>query len=464
MTIVAEDLAQLMQSSMDAGLTTIKSLITPVCNVKGYSAKGDGVTNDTQYITDALNAATNKETVFMPPGVYLVDSITIPVGVKLIGSGIGITTIKANSVVNTIKLSEGASLENLTVDGNSKVNYSGVLIDNANDCKVINVESKNNGYHGIAITTGLRNVLQNCYTSGNGYRGVLIDPNSGYNRVINLYSYLDGLAGILIGHNSYRNHVIGGMIIQPGDAGVWVHNQAYGNILTGFTVISPAGTAPGVLLVANSYDNILSNFQVIDAFRGILIRGEDVLTGYVNGNTRNNIISDFYLEGNAATDSIGISFDQLAGSSYIPQNNKIFNGRINNFYDAIGDVVGVADANYFADIDTENITNFVFRMGTDYGNSRVHNIKGYTPFGSLASETAHPAVPATTVPVTNPFPFTCAVYISGIPVGGGVLINGTNTNSTQHDDGNGMHIVGPGQTIALTYPSGTPVWRWFGLM
>ena len=87
--------------------------------------------------------------------------------------------------------------------------------------------------------------------------------------------------------------------------------------------------------------------------------------------------------------------------------------------------------------------------------------------GNLSTGTAeygaHPAVPATGVAVTNPYPFPVQIFVSGLPAGGGVLINGSNANSVFHDGGNGTYTILPQQTITLSYSSGTPAWRWWGM-
>ena len=55
----------------------------------------------------------------------------------------------------------------------------------------------------------------------------------------------------------------------------------------------------------------------------------------------------------------------------------------------------------------------------------------------------------------NPFPFDCAVYITGGTVTA-VAIGGTATGLTS-----GQFFVPAGETITLTY-SAAPTWTWFG--
>jgi hypothetical protein len=74
-------------------------------NVQRYGAVGDGVTDDTEAIQDALDAAGEEvasdvygATVSVPPGVYLIsDQIIIPSAVSLVGSGSRVSVIRANA-------------------------------------------------------------------------------------------------------------------------------------------------------------------------------------------------------------------------------------------------------------------------------------------------------------------------------------------------------------------------------
>lgn len=68
-----------------------------VFNVKAYGATGDGATDDSTAIQNAINAADNGGLVFFPQGTYIISS-TINIttnNTALIGSGAGATVIKA---------------------------------------------------------------------------------------------------------------------------------------------------------------------------------------------------------------------------------------------------------------------------------------------------------------------------------------------------------------------------------
>lgn len=102
MSRVDELVAQAAQATLDAYNTTVKSLITPVFNVIGYGATGDGVTDDTTAIKAAITAAaaagtgTQTGIVYFPPGNYLVTaSLPVERGYHFLGAGQYATTIIA---------------------------------------------------------------------------------------------------------------------------------------------------------------------------------------------------------------------------------------------------------------------------------------------------------------------------------------------------------------------------------
>lgn len=115
---------------------TATQLAEIATNVTSFGAKGDGVTDDTVAIQNALASISSGGILFFPKGTYLSGSFTIPRNVRVVGAGQYQTILKLKNGVNTdfvvFNGARGAGLENLSIDGNRQNNTagSGVLIKN----------------------------------------------------------------------------------------------------------------------------------------------------------------------------------------------------------------------------------------------------------------------------------------------------------------------------------------------
>ena len=103
---------------------TLSSKLSDVVSVKDFGAVGDGVTDDTASIQNALDTASR---VFFPSGLYAVTSITIRDFTDLYGRpefyGIATTTTKA--VVNIV--GRRCMIESLNVDQGFNTNYTAAI-------------------------------------------------------------------------------------------------------------------------------------------------------------------------------------------------------------------------------------------------------------------------------------------------------------------------------------------------
>jgi PA14 domain/Pectate lyase superfamily protein/Calx-beta domain len=125
-------------------------------NVKDFGAKGDGVTDDTQALKNALAAADKVawSTVYLPTGTYIVKETLFPGSdkVRWLGAGKNSSTIKAANGFASDFLYEGSGLsqvtfENLGIDANAKkvsastfYNYKATQIRNSTDIQYLNVK------------------------------------------------------------------------------------------------------------------------------------------------------------------------------------------------------------------------------------------------------------------------------------------------------------------------------------
>jgi len=117
-----------IQSGTGAVATTVQARLRRRLDVKDFGAKGDGVTNDTVAIQNALNAASQQE-LYFPNGTYMVNA-TLIVKTKTILTG-------ENGEASIIKAMTGLALgspllrnENQTVAGTDDlINFSKLTFD-----------------------------------------------------------------------------------------------------------------------------------------------------------------------------------------------------------------------------------------------------------------------------------------------------------------------------------------------
>src|SRR5699024_11016640 len=102
-------------------------------NVKNFGALGDGIKDDTLAIKNAIDSI-SIGTIFFPPGTYVVkplksnalQAITMKSNLRILGSGVGITTLKfANSARNNCAVvgifgGNNVTIASLTIDGNKQ--------------------------------------------------------------------------------------------------------------------------------------------------------------------------------------------------------------------------------------------------------------------------------------------------------------------------------------------------------
>lgn len=437
----------------------------------------DGLTNDFSAITAALTSGAKRVTVPGSGTAYCTQTLNIPQGVEFIGEG---GSLRVPDGINAVNLHDEAKISDLTIDGSEGSVGSGVILL-GDSCTVRNVTVNNFGYHGFASAQGGANrcILIGCRAFNCGHRGINLSEGSWYNRITNFEARNCKRSGIILGYLSNFNIVqsvyIDGYSAAVGGAGLWIHMNSDYNLFDD-VVIGPqesvGDTCPSLLLGAGSCGNSFSRIKILGAgTRAVLLWNQDVdhlELGTFNTPLAGNRFSDLSLIGTDTPSSSGILMN-CDGEHPIK----------NNFFDMIyldRFANGIREQN----MPTEGIefSNFRFGVGVarkmqvgslanNYSAGRRTNCVGLTGIGSLAlpmnEYEPHPNVPASNVSIVQPYPFSVMVFISGLAGSTGVKINGVNVNSTLHDQGNGTYILLPQQTITLTYSSGVPAWRWFGL-
>lgn len=473
------------QAGTGAAQRTAQAKLRDVVNVKDFGALVDGATNDYAAVLLAINSGAKH--IVIPPGTMCVGTtINIPQGVTIYGPG---AVWKVPQGVNAVNMhANGCTIRDVTFDGtavNDLTGATGVILGSDGTC--VNVTCQNFGFHGFGTPTAIgshRNSLIGCRAINTGHRGINLSNGSTYNRVTNFQARDCARAGIILGYlsnyNVFSDIYIDGHSVTVGGAGLWVHMNSNYNQFTNITVgaQNPAGTTcPSLILGAGCQGNTFHNIKLrAVGTRGILLWNQDVdhpELGTSNAPLQYNRFTNVDILGTQLASSAGILFqNQGAITPNICQYNIFDKVLIVGFTDGVYDTDTLSVGNEFNNIQFSGISSRKFRVGStadSFRSGRRRNCgAGVSSVGSLAvgitEYAAQPAVAATGVAVTQCYPFPVNIYVADMPAGSNVQINGVNVgNPTAPGDGNGVHRVEPGQTIALIYASGSPRWRWFGL-
>ncbi|WP_241473777.1 glycosyl hydrolase family 28-related protein [Mycolicibacterium neoaurum] len=231
-------------------------------NVRDYGATGNGSTNDTAAIQDAIDSAGVGGSILIPSGTYIVDpdvSLHLQSSQTLAGVGRGsVLKIKDNADVlnNLLKVESKyrVVIRDLTIDGNRdnqdesdlvSVNY-GVYVAGSDFCLVENVYVHHTTGVGIHVYDSIGTVVSNGESAFNRYHGFECEQCTS--------TVWTGIRG----HDNDRH----GMFNSPGEVG---GTGSIGNTVTAFSFDNNGqyGYASGIdaagLSIGLSRDNILSN-------------------------------------------------------------------------------------------------------------------------------------------------------------------------------------------------------------
>jgi len=202
-----------------------------VVNVKGFGAKGDGVTDDTEAIQNAINNS-NGKVVFFPAGTYIIsNTLTIPSAISLLGANKHETIIKNvnTSGADAIKMGESGSrsdhcrIENLTIQGNES-SGNGLIFEGSFALIINNRFIENGGAGMVANSAWTNNIVFNEFY-GNYGSGLILNAHSNNIVVLGNEIHHNAQYGIEI-YGCSNSRIIGNGIEQNGYCGIVMEGTA----------------------------------------------------------------------------------------------------------------------------------------------------------------------------------------------------------------------------------------------
>jgi len=284
--------------------TNVQNKLAQTVSVKDFGAKGDGTTDDTTAIQNAINAAVNGK-LYIPAGTYKIQTLplSVPSNITIYGDGIGRTILKIGngatiptsggifnnsniptnvSTVSSLTLNTNIFISDMTLDGNKANNgYSyGLYFVGVSNITVKNVRAQNTAGQGIQLNYTDKVQILNCETDSTNADGIQLADSMEY--------LIDGCK-----------------VTNSGDYGIEVDHGL-------FLVTQNISTGSGT--ISNNIVNTCVNY-------GIAIRGE------INTNNPNNkpIVGAVIIGNHTTNCSAGICLQEAIESCTVESNESYSN-------------------------------------------------------------------------------------------------------------------------------------------
>lgn len=235
-----------------------------------YDAKGDGITDNTEALQRAIQAASPGKTVFLPPGEYrFSQSLVNTENVTLLGAGREVTVLRiTNDDAYGINLASGLHVRGLTLRGNNTPSPRAHAFNGGNTVGAVIEDCLIENWGAVAILGAdhsCGNVVRNNIIRNNAHEGVYFGTNSDGNTILRNHIYNCAKNGIDVNgsHNRILYNVVHD-IGKPGDsvdtvgimAGNPAPNAATNNLIHGNTVYRCA--THGIILWAVSKSHVVT--------------------------------------------------------------------------------------------------------------------------------------------------------------------------------------------------------------
>ncbi|HEC76387.1 MAG TPA: PKD domain-containing protein [Thermoplasmatales archaeon] len=268
---------------------------------------GIGANNYTN-IQDAIDDATDGDTIFVYSGIYY-ENVVINKRITLIGENKETTIIDGSNTGNVIKITtDGVNVEVFGIHNGGDWPDAGIKINNANNVTISNCNIYSNNYYGIWLSYSSTNSISNCNIYSNNYYGIELYYSS-TNSISNCNIYSNNYDGIGLDYSS--TNTISNCNISNNHDGIWLSSSS-NNTISNCNI---SNNDLGIGLDYSSNNNIVSNCNISNNWGGI-----ELLYS-----SNNNIVSNC----NISNNDLGIVL-------WYSSTNSISNCNISNNYDGIG--------------------------------------------------------------------------------------------------------------------------------
>jgi hypothetical protein len=290
------------------------SLADIATNVKSFGAKGDGITDDTTAIQNAINSLTNGGRILFPAGTYLISKsvsnyvLTLNSNIELQGKK-GKTIFKLNSGSGTVyMMGNGSYTENIKI--------TNIIFDG--NYPTVNATSSPLFFPNIKNIVSQENIYKNFGGQGTNYGDTVLAQDITHER-----DYFDTIVGTgILTHNNKNIKVKDCHFNNVKDSNINVTAQTVEDIETFILLSGNVSICPSDFVSGHSVFSIMGdNSQVVNN----KIQGGAVQivihAGPFAKNSRNYLIQGNILEDGGQ----GITVNQDVNAKIIISNNFIKN-------------------------------------------------------------------------------------------------------------------------------------------